>query len=109
MSSLFELTTSADADIEEIVRYTLDQWGAEQATKYVRRLDQHFEAIGSGDALTLTKRIFKNREDLWASRCQKHVVFHQARIGDCPLILAVFHERMDLMVRLKDRLEEAGL
>jgi hypothetical protein len=34
----------------------------------------------------------------------EHVIFHQERVGDRPLILAVFHESMELMERLKERL-----
>ena len=103
----YELTSAADSDLEDIIRYTLGKWGGDQARKYVRYLDRHFEDIGSGEALV--KPVIEGRDDLLASRCQKHVIFHQAREGDCPLILAVFHERMNLMMRLRDRLGEAGL
>jgi toxin ParE1/3/4 len=67
-------------------------------------LDAHFEAIGKGEVRT--KTVFGHRGDLHASRCQKHVIFHQERAGDVPLILAVFHESMELMERLKKRLLE---
>jgi plasmid stabilization system protein ParE len=36
----------------------------------------------------------------------RYVDFHQERAGNDPLILAVFHERMELMERLNERLTE---
>ncbi|MEM8867760.1 MAG: type II toxin-antitoxin system RelE/ParE family toxin [Verrucomicrobiota bacterium] len=55
------------------------------------------------------KPVFEHRGDLFVSRCQKHVVFHWCCNGEAPLILALFHERMDLMVQLKERLEELAV
>ncbi len=98
----FELSDLADGDIAGIIIYTIGKWDADQAIRYVGFLDAHFEAIGTGEART--KAVFGHREDLHVSRCQKHVVFHQERAGDRPLILAVFHESMELMERLKERL-----
>lgn len=100
----FELSYLADCDIAGIIGYTIEKWDIDQAIRYVGVLDAHFEAIGKGDART--KAVFGHRTDLRLSRCQKHVIFHQERAGNCPLILAVFHERMELMVRLSDRLDE---
>ena len=38
------------------------------------------------------------------ARIEHHYVFHLVREDQCPLILAVLHENMDLMNRLRDRL-----
>jgi toxin ParE1/3/4 len=98
----FELSYLADCDIAGIIGYTIEKWDTDQAIRYVGILDAHFEAIGKGDACA--KAVFEHRTDLRVSRCKKHVIFHQERAGNCPLILAIFHERMELMVRLSDRL-----
>jgi hypothetical protein len=37
------------------------------------------------------------------------LVFSQEREGECPLILAVLHESMDLIARLTERLIDEGL
>ena len=100
--SNFELSHLADGDIAGIILYTIEKWDADQAIRYVGFLDAHFEAIGNGEART--KVILGHREDLRVSRCQKHVIFHLERAGGRPLILAVFHESMELMERLKERL-----
>ena len=103
----FELSYLADADIDAIIHYTLEKWDADQAVRYLGFLDRHFEAIGTGEATT--KVFLQHRPDLLISRCQKHVIFHHARAGERPLIIAVFHGSMELMTRLKERLDETGL
>ena len=51
------------------------------------------------------QRIFlRHRPELRVSRARHHYVFHLEREKRCPLILAVFHEHMDLMSRLRARL-----
>lgn len=100
----FELSYLADGDIAGIILYTIEKWDAEQAIRYVSLLDAHFEDIGNGTVRT--QAVFEHRADLRTSRCQRHVIFHQDRPGNRPLILAVLHERMELLERLKDRLED---
>ena len=70
--------------------------------RYGAFLDAHCEAIGSGKART---RVFlRHRPELRVSRARQHYVFHLEREKLCPLILAVLHEHMDLMTRLRARL-----
>jgi plasmid stabilization system protein ParE len=38
----YELTPDADADLEDIARYTTLEWGPEQATLYIDKLHQGF-------------------------------------------------------------------
>jgi toxin ParE1/3/4 len=100
---LYELTEGADADIQAIARYTVSMWGVEQARRYQALLDRHLQAIGRKKART---RVFLNhRPELLVSRIEHHYVFHQARKNQCPLILAVLHETMDLLNRLRARLD----
>lgn len=99
----YELTEAADSDLQAIASYTLSTWGVEQAHHYEALLDNHFKAIGRQKARA---RVFlKHRPELLVSRCEHHYVFHLLRENQCPLILAVLHERMDLMNRLRERLE----
>jgi len=41
---------------------------------------------------------------LWMARCEHHYAFCLKRDIDPPLIVAILHERMDLIQRLGDRL-----
>lgn len=98
----YELTEAADEDLKGIAVYTVSKWGPKQAVRYGAILDAHFGAIGNGKART---RIFlRHRPELRVSRVGHHYAFHLEREKQCPLILAVFHEHMDLMTRLRARL-----
>jgi plasmid stabilization system protein ParE len=98
----YQLAEAAEADLKSIALYTISHWGPGQAVRYGAVLDSHFEAIGNGKART---RIFlQHRPELRVSRVEHHYVFHLDREKQCPLILAVFHENMDLMTRLRARL-----
>ena len=98
----YELTEAADEDLKGIALYTISKWGPTQAGRYGVFLAAHFEAIGNGKART---RIFlPHRPELRVSRARHHYVFHLEREKQCPLILAVLHQKMDLMARLRARL-----
>jgi toxin ParE1/3/4 len=99
--ALYELTGPAEEDIRAIAQYTIATWGIEQARRYEVILESHLEAIGRQKAGT--RVVFKHRPELLVSRIQHHYVFHAVREKQCPLILAVFHENMDLMRRLRQR------
>ena len=99
----YELAQAAEADLKNIALYTISEWGPEQAARYGAILDAHLTAIADGKART---RIFlRHRPELRVSRIKYHYVFHLIREKQCPIILAVLHQRMDLMSRLRDRLE----
>ncbi len=99
----YELTEAADADLQAIASYTVSTWGVEQARRYESILENHFSTIVRQTALS---RVFlKHRPELLVSRCEHHYVFHLVREKQGPLILAVLHESMDLMNRLRERLE----
>lgn len=99
----YELAQAAEDDLKNIALYTISKWGPKQLLRYGTLFDAHFEVIGKGKAKT---RIFlARRPELRVSRVQHHYVFHLDRESQCPLILAVFHENMDIMARLRQRLE----
>lgn len=100
----YELTEEADSDLLGIARYTIKTWGMAQALRYEVALEGHFAAIGRGD--THARTFWGNRPDLMFSRCEHHYIFFLLRVDAVPLIIAVFHERMDLMSRLRERLEK---
>lgn len=97
----FLLSRGAEADLSKIAIYTLETWGVEQARKYQDAITQHFHKLAS-DAIR-TKAAFPHRDDIRVSRCEHHYVFSVKRRGVIG-ILAVLHERMDLLTRLRARL-----
>lgn len=99
----YELAPAAALDLLDIARYTLETWGLEQAERYESLLESHFQDLARGEART--KVPIDSRPELTSSRCEHHYVFALVRDGLPPLIVAVLHEKMDLMARLRDRLE----
>jgi plasmid stabilization system protein ParE len=98
----FLLTVGAEADLNDIAIYTVDTWGVEQARKYDNALTHHFGELSDGTIRT--KAALPARDDVRVSRCEHHYVFSVKRRG-ATVILAVLHERMDLLARFRARLE----
>jgi toxin ParE1/3/4 len=99
----FELAPGAEADLDGIFDYTAGLWGAEQAYKYLFQLNECAEKIGINEGRF--KDFSSIRPGLRSVRCQQHHIFF-VRLEDMTTrIVAVFHERMDLLARIAERLE----
>ncbi len=101
-SPSYQLTHGAADDLHSIARYTVQTWGIEQARNYEEQLKTCFEQIASGQVQA--RHPIPRRKDLLHARCQSHHIFYMAKANQPPLIIAVLHERMDLINRLKSRL-----
>lgn len=93
---------AAAADLREISRYTIDQWGEAQARRYIEQLEDAASAVATG------RGAFKDLSPLLPGLRSRlagsHHIFCLVRPGRPALVLAILHERMDLMARLQDRL-----
>jgi plasmid stabilization system protein ParE len=99
----YELTPEAVADLEEIAEYTLREWGAEQQTRYAALLEAGFAYIADDSAIP--RRFSECYPQVLVTRCGHHYVFYLKPEGmTVPRIIAVLHERMDIIVRLRNRL-----
>ena len=99
----YQLAHEADNDLLGIVRYTIKTWGEEQAERYADTLRSCFEAIARGKVRP--RELLKSRPDLLVTRCEHHYIFYRFREGQVPLIIAVLHKNMDLLKRLRARLD----
>jgi toxin ParE1/3/4 len=99
----YVLTQGAAADIRNITRYTLETWGHEQCTAYIEQIEQAASDVATGQG------VFKDMgtvlPGLRMKRVAQHCIFCVPQASGPALILAVLHQRMDLMARLKNRLE----
>lgn len=102
MTISYALSAAAETDLRGIIRYTRQQWGDDQVRAYIAKLTRCIENAVSGQRST------KDMNDIHAglrmSRCEHHYVFYLLRENQPALIVAIFHERMDLMTRLTERL-----
>lgn len=98
----YVLTDAAEADLREIIRYTRKEWGDAQLRRYMAKLEQGIDHLVAGEGT------FKDMSALYPAlrmaRCEHHYVFCLPRENAPALIVAIFHERMDLVTRLADRL-----
>lgn len=99
----YELAPDSADDLEAIFDYTIDRWGIEQAHRYKNKLSSHFSEIGRGKVNS--RAFLRDFPELQVSYCGHHYVFHFIREGQIPLIIAVLHERMGRVSRIKRRLD----
>ena len=103
MTATYVLTTAAEADFRDIIRYTRGRWGDDQTRSYVTKLTRCIERIAVGQGAS--KDMAAINPGLQMVHCEHHYIFCLFRDDFPPLVVAIFHENMDLMTRLSDRLE----
>lgn len=96
----YDLTLAAETDLRDIWRYTYKTWGFDQAEKYFDQIEACCEAVGDGRARS--KVLEGLQEGVHIHRCEHHFIVWLA--GARPVIIAILHERMDFVRRLKSRL-----
>lgn len=96
----YRLTRAAEADLEDIWRYSYDTWGLAQADHYLNMLIACLARIGDGTAVQ--QRYPDLPTEIIAHRCGQHIIFWLERDG--PRIVAILNPRMDLSQQLRPRL-----
>jgi toxin ParE1/3/4 len=87
----FRIAATALSDLRRIGRYTLDRWGAKQASHYLGSLDDCFRRLA--EQPELGKSAEDIRPGLWRM-CQGHHVVFFRRTHDGIRVIRVLHERM---------------
>ena len=102
MTAPYVLTAAAEDDLRSVIRYTRKQWGSAQVRSYVAKLEQGIVRLASAQGP------FKEMGDLYPGlrlvHCEHHYIFCLPRGAEPALIVAILHERMDLVMRLESRL-----
>lgn len=97
------LTAAAEADMRGIIRYTRKQWGDVQVRRYITELERGIARLAARQGA------YRDMSALYPAllmaHCEHHYVFCLPREQAPALIVAILHERMDLMARLADRLK----
>ena len=103
MSLPVDFTAEAIKDLSGIANYTAYTWGREQAFRYAELLNGRFLEIAEGRLFS--KVLFSKYPHVRVCRCEHHYIFFMhPKESPKPVILAVLHERMDMLARLKERL-----
>ena len=96
----YDLSVSAEGDLRSIWRYTHETWGVDQAEIYFDQIEACCEAVGEGRARS--KSFKELPDDVRIHRCERHYIVWL--VGERPIIIAILHERMNFLDRLKSRL-----
>jgi len=97
------LSQHAQKDWESIAQYTLKNHRQIQLKKYTNQLETCINAlIENKPPFKKLDEIYKN---LRVKPCHHHYIFALAPHNKPLLIIAIFYERMDLMQKLKNRLQ----
>lgn len=102
MNRHYVLAKGAAADLKDIIRHTNERWGEAQCRDYVGQLEKAAVALAKGDGVY--RDLSAIHPHLRMTRCGRHHIFCLSRPNALPVILAIFHERMDIMARLRRRL-----
>jgi plasmid stabilization system protein ParE len=102
MSRLFEFDPDARADLREITRYSRKRWGKARGRAYTDALKRCIENLAKG--IGFYKDLSEISPHLRMVLCQHHYVFVLPRENAPAVVLAILHERMDIIARLKARL-----
>ena len=98
--ALYTFTRSAKEDLLGIWLYTRETWGEAQADRYQDDLHRCCEQIANAN---VRANPVPGIDGANAFRCRHHYIFFVER-RETIIIIAVLHERMDLIERLRDRL-----
>jgi len=86
------LTPLAEADLEDIWRYTFEHWSPGQADRYHRDLVATMAALARGDK---TGCVCTVRDGYFRYSVGSHVVFYRETVHTLDVI-RVLHQRMDV-------------
>ncbi|MDR1990477.1 MAG: type II toxin-antitoxin system RelE/ParE family toxin [Acidobacteriaceae bacterium] len=102
--SPYSLTAAAAADLRGIISYTRKQWGTAQSRSYTAQLKQGMKRLALRQGVV--KDMGETYQTLRMVHCEHHYIFCISGRGDAPaLIIAILHDRMDVMTRLASRLK----
>ncbi|MFY7959118.1 MAG: type II toxin-antitoxin system RelE/ParE family toxin [Elsteraceae bacterium] len=91
------LTPRAEADLEDIWRYSAEVWGKSRAETYLRTIIGHIESLAS--VQTLGRDCSDIREGYRRLNAGSHILFYRLE-ADGPIIVRVLHQRMDVTRQL---------
>ena len=99
----YELSTTADARLDEIYLSTRERWGDEQATSYVQGLFDCFDDIASKRFPWRAVAPEFGIEGYYR-RCEHHFIYWREWADGTVGIVTVLHERMHQLDRFRDDL-----
>ncbi|MCG9917168.1 MAG: type II toxin-antitoxin system RelE/ParE family toxin [Phenylobacterium sp.] len=97
----YRIQAAALVRLEDIYRYTLEQWGEAQAERYIRGLFARFEAIADRQIPWRPVPAEFGVEG-FVGRYEHHLIYWRALTDGDVGIVTVLHERMHQISRFRD-------
>lgn len=97
----FLIQNAASCRIDEIYRYTSEQWGAGKAESYISGLFEAFEKIGTQEVFSHPIPAELGVEGFFFIY-EKHFVYWKYLSNDFVGIVTILHERMHQIERFKE-------
>jgi toxin ParE1/3/4 len=94
------LRQEAINDLDDIWRYTYDQWSEKQADKYYARIKFACKEIGENPELG--RNYYGIEQNLLGLKSGKHIIFYHQISDDEIEVIRILHERMDLKRRINE-------
>ncbi|MDP1799554.1 MAG: type II toxin-antitoxin system RelE/ParE family toxin [Planctomycetaceae bacterium] len=98
-SVILALTRRALADLREIERYSVKEWGRKAADQYLDEIEAALNRLRENPTILQMEPEFS--PGLWFYRVQKHVLACDLNKNQI-LVLTVLHTSMDLPARLQE-------
>ncbi|WP_052501450.1 type II toxin-antitoxin system RelE/ParE family toxin [Thiomicrospira microaerophila] len=86
------LAPVAQSDLKEIYRYTVENWGMQQAQNYLDHIKQSFKTLLENP--NLGRERSELGQNVRAINCQKHIIFYRYLETELQII-RVLHGRQD--------------
>ncbi|ESQ88824.1 type II toxin-antitoxin system RelE/ParE family toxin [Asticcacaulis benevestitus] len=102
MTVSYVLQAGAVEDLRSVIRYTRETWGAVQARAYANKLHNGLQRLSQGQGTY--KILVEVHPALRVTRCQHHYIFCLMLENAQALVIAILHEKMDLIAKITDRL-----
>ncbi len=99
----YVLSLAAETDVVEIWQYTESKWSEAQAQAYHADLERRFARLSDGPFRTLDEIALGLR----VSRAGRHLIYWMKEPAESTFVVAVLHEKMDVLTRLSNRLPRA--
>lgn len=99
---VYKISRKASEDIESIWLYTVENWSADQADRYVNLILDEIEYIAG--VPTTGKRFDHIRKGYYCTKVKSHLIFYRIVPKQQTIeIIRVLHERMDIDNHLMDQ------
>jgi len=88
----------ADEDLADIIRYTRETWGERQLNRYLTLLENGIAELIAGRIIFMPFPGY-----LRMAYVGHHEIIVRMMKESCPVVEAIFHEKMDLFEQMKKR------